>query len=153
MKTVKLDGLNDRIVGQYTHVLVTIALQQIADILDDESVWAMSLTGDGNMHHSQSFFDLHGRIYYHGELVNLHLVAMPMFECHSVINIFNMIAKFMHALYIKWRAKLISVSTNGENTMMSRHAGVVTRLVDCVDNDLVCTTSDQHCGQGVNRGH
>jgi hypothetical protein len=50
MKTTKLAGLNDYIVGQYTHVLVAVALGQIAGILDDESVWAMSLAGDGSAH-------------------------------------------------------------------------------------------------------
>jgi hypothetical protein len=51
MKTAKLTGLNDCIVGQYTRVLVSVALQQIALILDDESVWAMSLVGDRSTHH------------------------------------------------------------------------------------------------------
>jgi len=60
-----------------------------------------------------------------------------MFERHSIVNIFNLIAKFMDVLYIKWRAKLIGVSMDGENTMTSRHAGVVTRLVDCANNDVL----------------
>ncbi|CAK9882416.1 unnamed protein product [Sphagnum jensenii] len=38
MKTVKLAGFNDRIISQYTHVLIIVALQQITSILDDESV-------------------------------------------------------------------------------------------------------------------
>jgi hypothetical protein len=73
----------------------------------------------------------------------LHLIAMPMFERHSTVNIFNMIAKFMDALYIKWLTKLIDVSTDGENTMTSCHVGVVTHLVDCADNDVLriwCTS-------------
>jgi len=52
MKTVKLAGLNDRIVGQYTRVLVAIALQQIVGIFDDESVWALLLAGDRSAHRS-----------------------------------------------------------------------------------------------------
>jgi hypothetical protein len=51
MKTAKLVGLNDCIIGQYTRVLVVVALQQIVGILDDESVWAMSLVGDESAHH------------------------------------------------------------------------------------------------------
>jgi hypothetical protein len=136
-KTAKLVGLNDYIVGQYTRVLVAVALQQIALILDDESVWAMSLAGNGSTHRGQSFFDLHLRVCYHGDLVNLHLVALPMFERHSAMNIFNLIAKFMDALYSKWRSKLIGVSTDGENTMTGRHAGVVTRLVACAANNML----------------
>jgi hypothetical protein len=34
----------------------------------------------------------------YGNLVNLHLVAMSMFERHMVLNVFNMISKFMDAL-------------------------------------------------------
>jgi hypothetical protein len=53
------------------------------------------------------------------------------------MNIFNLIAKFMDALYSKWRSKLISVSTDSENTMTGRHAGVVTRLVVCAANNVL----------------
>jgi hypothetical protein len=137
MKTTKLIGLNDCIVGQYTRVLVAVALQQIALILGDESVWAMSLAGDGSTHRGQSFFDLRLRVCYRGDLVNLHLVALPMFERHSAVNIFNLIAKFMDAMYSKWRSKLIGVSTDGENTMIGRHAGIVTRLIACADNNVL----------------
>jgi hypothetical protein len=49
-------------------------------MVDHESIWAMSLASDGSTHHDQSFFDLHLRVYYHGNLVNLHLVVMSMFE-------------------------------------------------------------------------
>jgi hypothetical protein len=136
-KTTKLAGLNDYIVDQYTHVLVVVTLQQITGILDNESIWAMLLVGDGSAHRGQSFFDLRVRVCYRGELVNLHLVAMPMFERHSAVNIFNLIAKFMDMLYIKWLAKLIGVSMDGKNTITGHHAGVVTRLVDCADNDVL----------------
>lgn len=50
-KTMKLIGINDAIVNQYTHVLVAVALQEIVTILDDESIWAMSLVGDRSTHH------------------------------------------------------------------------------------------------------
>jgi hypothetical protein len=44
----------------------------------------MLLADDNNTHRGQSFFDLHMQVYYHGKLVNLHLVAISMFERHSV---------------------------------------------------------------------
>jgi hypothetical protein len=58
----------------------------------------VSLAGDESTHRDQSFFDLRLRVCYRGNLVNLHLVALPMFERHSAMNIFNLIAKFMDAL-------------------------------------------------------
>jgi hypothetical protein len=138
-KTTKLIGLNDCIINstRTSWSLVAVVLQQIALILDNESVWAMSLAGDGSTHRGQSFFDLRLRICYRGDLVNLHLVALPMFERHSAMNIFNLIAKFMDALYSKWHSKLIGVSTDGGNTMTGHHAGVVTRLVACADNNVL----------------
>jgi hypothetical protein len=79
-KMAKLIGMNDLIVGQYTRVLIAFTLQHIANMIDHEFIWAMSLAGDGNTHHSQSFFDLRLHVYYRGNLMNLHLVAMLMFE-------------------------------------------------------------------------
>jgi hypothetical protein len=66
-----------------------------------------------------------------GILSNLHLVAIPMFERHTAENIFNLIVRFLDALNgttMIWYAKLMSVSTNGENRMTGCHRGVVTRL-------------------------
>jgi hypothetical protein len=54
-----------------------------------------------------------------------------------VHNIFNLITKFMDALYAKWRAKRIGMSSDGENTMTGRHSGVVTRIVACAENDVL----------------
>jgi hypothetical protein len=104
----------------------------------------MSLVGEESAHCGQSFFNLRIRVCYRNKLVNLHLVTMPMSKRHSTINIFNLIAKFMDALYIKWRAKLIGVSTDSENTMTGRHVGVITRLVDCADNDMLCIWCAPH---------
>ncbi|CAM6007626.1 unnamed protein product [Sphagnum balticum] len=93
-------------------------------------------TYDGSTHRNQSFFDLRLCICYRGNLVNLHLVAMSMFERHTTLNIFNMISKFMDVLYNKWCAKLIGMLTDGENTMIGQHAGVMTRIVMCVEHKL-----------------
>lgn len=62
---------------------------------------------------------------------------MPMFKHHSIVNIFNLIAKFMDVMYIKWRAKLIGVSTNGKNTMIGHHVSIVTRFVNCANNNVL----------------
>jgi hypothetical protein len=51
--------------------------------------------------------------------------------------IFNMIAKFMDVLYIKWRTKLIRMSLDGKNTMIGHHAGVIIRIVACVENEVL----------------
>jgi hypothetical protein len=50
-KTTKLAGINDLIVSQYVWVVVVATLQNIFDIIDDESVWAIPLVGDSSTHH------------------------------------------------------------------------------------------------------
>jgi hypothetical protein len=97
----------------------------------------MSLASDGSTHRGQSFFDLRLRVCYRGDLVNLHLVALPMFERHSAVNIFNLITKFMDTMYSKRCSKLIGVLMDVENTMTGRHAGVVTCLIVCADNNVL----------------
>jgi hypothetical protein len=120
-KMSKLSSINGMIVGQYV----------------DDMVWAFSLAGDGSTHRGQLFFDLRMRICLKGKLLNLHLVAIPMFDRHTALNIFNMFVKFLDALYRKWRSKLIGMSSDGENTMTGRHAGLITRMIACAENPVL----------------
>jgi hypothetical protein len=60
------------------------------------------------------------RIYINDILSNLHMVAIPMFEQHTIENIFNLIGRFLDALSgttMIWHPKLMSVSIDGENNM------------------------------------
>jgi hypothetical protein len=50
----------------------------------------------------------------------------------------------MDALSIKWHAKLIGVSTDDDNTMTGRYANVVTRLIDCANNDVMHISCAPH---------
>ncbi|CAI5741065.1 unnamed protein product [Hyaloperonospora brassicae] len=134
----KLAGINDLIVGKFIRVQVAIALKRIADMLsNDDQVWALSLAGDVSTHLGHSLFDLRLRLYWHGRLLNLHLVALPMFDRHTAENMFNMIAKLMDALFPNWRDNLIGVSSDGENTMTGRHRDLVTRLVSAAEYNVL----------------
>ncbi len=124
----KLGGINNTIVGQYVRASVTFTLQRIADLCVDESIWALSLAGNGSTHRSQHFFDLRLRMCYCGVLLNLHLVAIPQFDRHTALNTFNMLVKFLDALYGLWCRKLINVGTDSESTMVGRLNGLVTRM-------------------------
>jgi hypothetical protein len=129
LKAAKLSGINDHIVGQYVRVLVAANLQKIGDLLLHPDVWAFSFAGDGSTHCGSSFFDMRVRVCVNGSLFNLHLVAIPMFVRHTALNTFVLIEKMLDALSgVTWRSKILSVSTDGENTMTGRFNGVVTRL-------------------------
>ncbi len=59
----------------------------------------MSLAGDGSTHRGQHFFDLRMHVCYRDVLLNLHFVAIPQFDRHTALNTFNMLVKFLDALY------------------------------------------------------
>lgn len=133
----KLGGMTSLLAGQCVRVLVASNLQLISDLMGDDSVWAFSFAGDGSTHRGQSFFDIRVRFCCKGYLENLHLVAIPMFDRHTAENIYNMVAQLLDALYPSWPSKLISVSSDGENTMTGRHAGFVTRLCNRAEYPLL----------------
>jgi hypothetical protein len=142
-KTATLSGMNDLIVGQYVRVLVDGNLQDISDLMGDLSFWAFSLAFDSITHFEQSFFDLHVRIYFKGRLCNLHLVGLLLFDRHTAKILYNLFFKFFDALYPDWCIKLLNASSDGENTMIGRHAGLVTRIARCVEFNVLhvwCTS-------------
>ncbi|KAH9570425.1 hypothetical protein CY35_02G039600 [Sphagnum magellanicum] len=108
-KNAKLNGLNDHMVSQFVRILLVVSLHIISDVLTDPAVWAFSLAADANIHLGVPLLDQQIHVCVKGMLYNLHLVLVPFFKQHI-------------------REKVISISSDGENTMTSRHAGVVTLL-------------------------
>jgi len=141
LKVQSLGGINNHNVGQYVRALVTTNLNKIVDLLPQPLVWVFWVIRDGSTHYSSSFFDMRICIYVDGILSNLHLVAIPMFEWHIVENIFNLIACFLDALNgvtMIWHVKLVSVSTDGENTMIGCHCGILIRFEQAAEFSMLC---------------
>ncbi|CAK9212412.1 unnamed protein product [Sphagnum troendelagicum] len=124
----KLVGLNNHIVSQYVRVSVTINLQRILDIVSSPHVWFFALAANSSTHRFVSYLNIRIRVCPNGSLENLHLIAVPFYDRHTTENIAALICCILDALYARWRSKIIAFSTNGENTMTRRHAGVVTRI-------------------------
>ncbi|CAM6025211.1 unnamed protein product [Sphagnum balticum] len=73
----------------------------------------------------------------YGVLHNLHLVIVSFYGRHTAVNILALIVKILDVLFPMWRDKLISVSSDGENTMTSRHGGFVTLLEKEATNNIM----------------
>lgn len=112
-----MSSINNLTIGWYIRALVAANLQVVTNMINDDTVWATSLVGDGSTHRLRSFFAPLMRVCFRGGLLNLRLVAMPMLERHTPFNMLNMLFKFLDALYSKWRFKLMGMSSDGENTM------------------------------------
>ena len=85
--TAQMTGANNFIVSQYDLVLVGTSLQHTADLVDYDSVWAISLAGDGSTHRGQPLFDMRVRICFGRKLFNLHLFDILTVESHTAENI------------------------------------------------------------------
>jgi len=136
-KIAKLAGLNDTIVGQWVRILVGGCLQQIANLLADDDLWAFALAFDGSTHRGTTFFDVRIRFGFHGVLYNMHVIALPQFDRHTAANIVNLLVKLMNALYPRWRKKIIGVASDGEPAMTGRIQGVVTKIVEQGEFDVI----------------
>jgi hypothetical protein len=87
-----------------------------------------SLGADANIHLGVPLLDQRIRVCVKGVLYNLHLVLVPFFERHTAQNYVKFIKIQLNNVSPSWREKVISISSDGENTMTGRHAGVVTLL-------------------------
>ncbi len=103
-------------------------LQVLSDVLNHHDVWAFLLAGDGSTHQGVSLFDVRIHICVGGRLFNIHLVIVPFYDRHSTVNICEMICKLFDQLCSSWRHKLLSVSTDDENTMTGWKGRFVTLM-------------------------
>ena len=97
-------------------------------LLLTDHIWAFSIAFDGGNKSNQSYVDVRIRFCVENHVCNLHLVALPIHERHTGLNIYNLIKKFLDALCSGWKDKLIGISTDGASNMTGRYQGVVTYL-------------------------
>jgi hypothetical protein len=109
----------------------------ISEILSQPHVFTFSIAGDGSTHYESSYFDIRIRMGVNGVLHNLHLVIVLFYGRHTAVNILVLIVKILDVLFSMWRDKLISVSSDGENTMTGHHGGLVTLLEKEVTNNIL----------------
>jgi hypothetical protein len=51
--------------------------------------------------------------------------------------LYNLLYKFLDALYPDWHVKLLNASSDNENTMIGHHAGLVTRITRCAEFNVL----------------
>ena len=61
-------------------------------------------------------------------IINLHLLAIPVYDRHTGLVIFEVASKALDVLCPSWRDIIIGVSTDGERKMTGRVSGAATRF-------------------------
>ncbi len=77
-------------------------------------------------------------------IVNLHAVALPMFDWHTSEVMFQMVVSFLDVLRPGWKVHQLGVSSDGARNMTGRVFGVVTRLSKAMHNE--CPLTRVWCG-------
>ncbi|CEP03984.1 hypothetical protein PBRA_009564 [Plasmodiophora brassicae] len=97
----QLGSFSEENVARHVRVTCAVGFQNILTILSGESVWAFSLALDGST--------------CKGRQLNLHVMAVPFFESHTGLAMFDM-------------NKLLACSSDGAANMTGHVSGVVTHL-------------------------
>jgi hypothetical protein len=84
------------------------------------------------------------RVCVKGVLYNLHLILVPFFKRHIAQNYVKLIKILLNTVSPSWRKKVISISSDGENTMTGRHAGAITLLENECSNPVLHIWCDPH---------
>ena len=83
---------------------------------------------DMSAHMSTSYLDIQIRFFYDSTIHNFHLVAVPMFTCHTGEQINLHAKKILDILCPKWQNIMLSITTDGEKKMTGHIKGVATRF-------------------------
>lgn len=121
-----LGSLNESKVIGYIRIMVAFSLQSIKDLLAKS--WCYSVAFDGSTYQHTSYLDIRMRVYYQGDIKNIHVIALPMFDRHTGDYMYELFSNLFDILDTLWKSKLIGITTDGAANMTGCHRGVVTRI-------------------------
>jgi hypothetical protein len=116
-------GNSDLKVADYIRSTVAFVLQTISDVLC--SCWSFSVAFDVATAHTTSYFDIRVRAYFTGEIQNLYVIAIPMYESHTGEYMFQIFKRIFNVLELSWARKLVGATTDGASNMTGSHRGAV----------------------------
>lgn len=110
----------------YARYVCALNLQSLKDLL--ARVWTFSLAMDMSTHMATSYLDIRIRLHWKGDILNFHVLAIPMFSRHTGEQIFLHATRALEVLAPSWKNMIVSISTDGERKMTGRIQGVATRF-------------------------
>ena len=122
-----IGSCSDCTIAKYTWYICAICLQKISELI--KLAWTFSIALDMSTHMSTSYLDIRVRLHLnHTGIINLHLLALPAFDKHTGLVMFEIASKALDTLCTEWRDIIIGISTDGERKMTGHISGVATRF-------------------------
>jgi hypothetical protein len=125
----RLKGVQENEVAKFVRTVVGVNLRALSDLLNNRECWAFSLAFHGAKVQGRSFLDVRVRLCLRGYIRNLHLLAIPLRESHTDLQMAGLVDALMIDICgCEWKGNLIGIATDGARNMTERHSGAVTRL-------------------------
>ncbi|KAF4041411.1 hypothetical protein GN244_ATG06410 [Phytophthora infestans] len=112
--------------SKYARFVCAMNLQKIKVLLC--ASWTFSIALDMSTHMSVSYLDTRIRLFHCGQIINLHLLAIPMYDSHTGEAMFNAIIPVLDVLCPDWKEVMLGVTTDGERKMTGSSKGMATRF-------------------------
>lgn len=97
----KLGGLTDVKVAHYARIIACVNFDYLRIILG--SAWAFSITFDGATHQNIGYLYIRLRLELGGQIYDVHVMAVPMDEKHSGLNMYDHVKKVFDVLCPDWK--------------------------------------------------
>jgi hypothetical protein len=122
----KLSGVRESDLAKYIRAIVAINLQKMSSLLQLKESWAFIIAFEFTTKHGISFIGVRLRLHAEGEIQNLHLPDIPLYERHTGSAMAVLLSRVLSTLCPRdWTKKLIGISTDGAENITGRVSGAV----------------------------
>ncbi len=121
-----LGSVTDYEVRQLCRIVCAVNLQDLKELF--KKLWAFSIGLDAGNNACSSYCDIRMWCFFKGNLQNLHLLAIPIWEQHTGEYQYNLVVSLLDVLAPNWRHELIGTAMDGASTMTGCIQGTCTHL-------------------------
>ena len=101
------------------------------------SVWDFSIALEISTHQGVLYLDIRIRLCWQVDILNLHLVSIPVFDRHTGENMFNVYTKFFDCICQEWRNIIVGIVNDCACSMTGRIKGIATQFEQGVLTGLI----------------
>ena len=148
-------GCDENEVAKNGRIVCAHSLKILSEII--RQVLVFSLAIDGATHQGMSYLDVRVRFHWKGEMLNYHLIALPLFARHTGEIMFSVLEKFLNAVLSGgWLQQCICVSSDGARNMTGETRGLVFRIpracpLVCIESGAGCINWIWSCSKFMNQ--
>ena len=132
-----IGSCTDKTICKYARYACAINLQKLFNLL--MLAWTFVIAMDMSTHFSTSYLNICICFHQmHKGILNVHILAIPVFKWHTGKVIFKVCCKALDVLCPAWKDIIIGILTDGKRKMTGRSSGVATRFQCVAKPNFIC---------------